>query len=300
MPAMSSPSDPPGEFGSYLDWSDQGRATVVAYTFGAVLALLAVLVFSGFGVLVATIADPGYESSPLVSNAALFAGFAVPFLAVPGIVRWLNRRPGWSVAMPQLRYEGWHLWVGFGVGVAVGLVAIAVAGVLGAVDLRYAGFDWSLLLPLVLVGFIGIFIQAGAEEMVFRGYLTQFARRFTARPWLFIGIPAILFALPHAGNIAAYSGNPLVLAPYLTAGLLYGWAAYRSGSLWLSLGLHLSNNLSGLVLVGTAGDVIRTAAPLTIEPPSLMVVTLLIAVQALVTVAVLEWLLRRRGVAAAP
>lgn len=202
--------------------------------------------------------------------------------------------------MPQLRYEGWNLWVGFGVGVAVGLVAIAVAGVLGAVDLRYAGFDWSLLLPLVLVGFIGIFIQAGAEEMVFRGYLTQFARRFTARPWLFIGIPAILFALPHAGNIAAYSGNPLVLAPYLTAGLLYGWAAYRSGSLWLSLGLHLSNNLSGLVLVGTAGDVIRTAAPLTIEPPSLMVVTLLIAVQALVTVAVLEWLLRRRGVAAAP
>lgn len=62
---------------------------------------------------------------------------------------------------------------------------------------------------------------------------------------MFVTIPAMMFALPHLGNLSSYPGSvPLKLAPYLTLGLLYGWAAYRSGSLWLSLGLHWSNNLA--------------------------------------------------------
>lgn len=288
------------EIRSYLGWSREGRSGFWSYLLGAVLSLFALLVLAGMGIAVAAVLNPGYQSSPIWANAALLGGFVVPFLAVPGIVRWVNGRPGWSVALPVPRYEGWNLWVGFGVATVVGLLCTALAAAGGLVALRFAGFDWGLLVPLAAIGLLGIFIQAAAEEMVFRGYLTQFARRFTSSPWLFIGIPAILFALPHAGNIAAYAGNPLVLAPYLISGVLYGWAAYRSGSLWLSTGLHLSNNLSGLILIGTAGDVIRTVAPLTLTPPSLPVIVGLVGFQSLVIALAMELLLRRRGVAVAP
>lgn len=63
------------------------------------------------------------------------------------------------------------------------------------------------------------------------------------------------------------------MAPYFISGLLYGWATYRSGSLWMSVALHMVNNFAGLVFVGTKGDAIPSAAPYLIEVPSLPVAT---------------------------
>lgn len=107
--------------------------------------------------------------------------------------------------------------------------------------------------------------------MLFRGYITQFARRFTANPYLFIGAPAALFALPHIVNIVALGGTIFVAIPYLIAGLLYSWTAYKTGSLWMSLGLHLSNNFANLVLDGTVGDILPSAAPFQVQVPSLAI-----------------------------
>jgi CAAX protease family protein len=90
---------------------------------------------------------------------------------------------------------------------------------------RNPDFNLPTLLLLAVVGFVGIFIQAGSEEMLFRGYFMQFVRRFTSNRYLFVGIPAALFAAPHVANIAALGGSALVMTPYLISGLLYGWAA---------------------------------------------------------------------------
>jgi uncharacterized protein len=96
---------------------------------------------------------------------------------------------------------------------------------------------------VAFIGMVGIFIQAGSEEILFRGYLTQFVRRFTENKYVFIGIPALLFALPHIANMSELSGGLLVATPYLMSGLVYAWAAYRTGSLWMGLGLHWSNKV---------------------------------------------------------
>lgn len=49
------------------------------------------------------------------------------------------------------------------------------------------------------------------------------------------------------------------MAPYFISGLLYGQSAYRSGSFWMSVALHMVNNFTGLVFVGTKGDAIPSA-----------------------------------------
>ena len=63
----------------------------------------------------------------------------------------------------------------------------------------------------------------------------------------------------------------------------------------MSLGLHLAINYSNLILVGTEGDVLPTAAPFQIETPSLTLGTLAIAASSIVTVLVLEYLIKRRA-----
>lgn len=90
-------------------------------------------------------------------------------------------------------------------------------------DITWVGFDWSSWIPLAMVGAVGILVQASTEEMLFRGYLTQFVRRLVKNPVVFLVVPALLLPSMHIANVAALGGGPLVTLPYLASGLLYGW-----------------------------------------------------------------------------
>ena len=197
--------------------------------------------------------------------------------------------------MPRAHFEKWNFLTAVWVSLAVALATGLLVRMMGVIPIEYnPAFDWTVLLPVALIGMVGILIQAGSEELFFRGYLTQFVRRFTKNPYVFISIPALLFALPHITNISELGGGLLVLTPYLVSGLLYAWAAWRTGSLWMALGLHWGNNYTSLVLIGTKGDVLPSAAPFQIAVPSLAVVTLLMAVQALSIFFVLNSLIKQR------
>lgn len=291
-PLAATDGDP--EIRSYLDWADVGRASVGAYVKGLIGVLFVFFVLAGIGVFPVTIIDPQYKDSLMGSDIALLAAFVIPFFGIPFIVGRVHRRPGWSVALPRPRLEAWNLTTGFVVSTVVGVLTLAVAGALDVIELETASIDWREFLPVALVGTVGIFIQASSEEMLFRGYLAQFVAHVTKAPFFIIGVPALLFAIPHIANVAHLGGDAWVLLPYLMPGLLYGWAAWRTGSLWISIGLHWSNNLSNLLIAGPKDDVLQTVAPLEFATPDLATTTAVLALQTLVTVVLLASLIRRR------
>ncbi len=282
--------------GSYLDWSSEGKASVWRYLIGLALAIFVFFLLSGFGSLPLRIFVPHYEDSLALSVVATLLSFVIAFVTIPLIVRVVHKRPFWSVAMPAWRFEGWNFGVGLSVGAVVALVFSLLFSAVGILPMeRNPAFDLGTLVLLAAIGFVGIFIQAASEELLFRGYLTQFVRRFSRNKYLFIGIPMLLFAAPHAGNIAQYRGNVLVLGPYLLAGALYGWAAWRSGSLWMAVALHLANNYTSLVFVGTKGDALPSAAPFLIEVPGIGVATLVVLVSCAGQFVLLSYLMKRAG-----
>jgi membrane protease YdiL (CAAX protease family) len=284
------------EVESYLDWSDKGKPSFWRYALGFLLSVLVFFFLSGIGLIPLALLAPDYEKSLTLNIVAILLSFVVAFFAIPGIVQLLHRRPYWSVALPRLRFEQWNFFTGFAVSIVVGLLATWLLGVANVMPLSpNPDFDLAALVPIAIIGLVGIFIQAASEEMLFRGYFTQFARRFTGNKYIFLGIPALLFALPHIANIAALGGGILVLVPYLISGLLYGWFAWKSGSLWMAIGLHLANNFSSLVLVGTVGDALPSAAPLLVEVPGLALTTLVVLGQSLGIFLVLAFLMKRRS-----
>ena len=281
---------------SYLDWSDKGKASIWRYAVSAVLVIIVFQVLSAMLLVPFAILVPNYAKSLPLSVVAKLLPFLISFFAIPLIVRVVHKRPSWSVAMPTLRFRAWDFFTGLWVSFAIAALATLVFHATGTMPLqRNPDFDLPTALLLAVIGFVGIFIQAGAEELTFRGYFTQFARRFTSNKFLFLGIPALLFAAPHIANIAKLGGGPLVMVPYFISGLLYGWAAYRSGSLWMSVALHLVNNFTGLVFVGTQGDALPSAAPYLVQVPSLPVTTVVILLQAVATVIALNFLMKRAG-----
>jgi membrane protease YdiL (CAAX protease family) len=253
-------SNPPGDNtqpsegrpSHYLQWSRRGKPGFFRYLAGALLALV-VSLFVGqiFSVVGALLIASQSVAATIVKTT--FFGFIVSFLLIPLIPPLLNQRPWWSIAMPARRIETANLVIGVCIAVAT-MVALNIAGFLIKPDAyRFEGLDPGSYLPMLLIAAVSFFVQASTEEMVYRGYLAQYVAAFTRSPPLILGIPAFVFALPHFGNVAGSSGF-LGLLPYVVMGLMYGLLAWRSGSLWMSAGVHLGNNWFITMFVGNAAE----------------------------------------------
>lgn len=136
-----------------------------------------------------------------------------------------------------------------GIGVVALVSAVSVVFWPAGVEL-VAGVppgQWLSLLPLAL---LGLLIQTGAEEMLFRGYLQQqLAARFrSAVIWMFL--PSIGFGLLHHAPAIMGSNTWLVVAATAVFGLVAADLTARSGALGLAWGLHFANNVMALLIVG--------------------------------------------------
>ena len=109
---------------------------------------------------------------------------------------------------------------------------------------------WLTWLPLAL---IGLAVQTGAEELVFRGYMQQqLAARF-AHPLIWAGLPSIAFGLLHHDPATMGANTWPVVALTALFGLIVADLTARSGTLGLAWGLHFANNFFALLLVAPAG-----------------------------------------------
>ena len=293
---MQPPDDRPSH---YLQWARRGKPGFFRYLAGALL-VLAISLFFGqiFSVVGALLAVSRSAAATIVLTT--FFGFIVSFLLIPLIPALLNRRPWWSIAMPARKIEVTNLVVGASIAI-VTMVSLNCIGWLIKPDaFHFENRDpgsWILMLLPVALAF---FVQASTEEMVYRGYLTQFVAAFTRSPLLILGIPAFIFSLPHFGNVAGASGF-LGLLPYVVMGLMYGVIAWRSGSLWMGAGVHLANNWFVTMFVGNAAENLPKVPLFTTHSsssPLELVVSMVI--QGLIVVGLAEVLMRKLHLARSP
>ncbi|MGL2992916.1 CPBP family intramembrane glutamic endopeptidase [Flavobacterium sp. TSSA_36] len=122
---------------------------------------------------------------------------------------------------------------------------------------------------LMLGTCIGYLIQTGCEELYFRGYFMQ--ATYSVLPFfaVVIGIQAYVFGQLHAGNVAAWGNSFTSSIPYMLQAISFGWAAWRSGSLFLAWGLHFGNNSFLTFFVATRGDVVKSNALFAVDTPPL-------------------------------
>jgi membrane protease YdiL (CAAX protease family) len=276
----------------YLDWSNRGRPALWRYAIAMVLALI-LWIFGPIPVIVFF----GYAfNDPAWHDVVLQYTFLPGFLGVLLITRLLLGRPAYSVFSaiwpPRFADYFWGVLIGWSLGV------IMTVATLPFLPPTYQGWDAevNLGLPLILALLIGFMIQTGFEELFFRGLLMQATRRITRWLPLVIGLQALLFAAPHFGNVGAWTSlGPIAVLPYVIVAASWGWVAWRTGSVLMSMGLHFANNTFNVLAVGTTGDILVPYAPFIGEMPSLPNTVLMTAVQALVTVIAVEVMVRRRS-----
>jgi len=174
-----------------------------------------------------------------------------------------------------------------------GGLTLALLPMLPALQLRPDPGAWLAFLPLAL---LGVLVQTGAEELLFRGYLqSQLAARF-GRPLVYLTLPALLFGLAHY-NAGELGGDAwIVVASTALFGLVAGDLTRRTGSLGFAWGLHFANNVLAMLVLSLMGGLGGMALLHAAELPEALTRPLLVS-DMLVTLAVWAacriWLRRR-------
>jgi len=150
-------------------------------------------------------------------------------------------------------------------GAVAGIMA-TLCVVLVPVALRMARFGPAPAVvehPWASFAFDGLILFFGAmgEELLFRGYAFQLLVR-SLGPFATILPTSVIFGLMHSANPDA---NTLAIVNTVAWGILLGYAVWRTGALWLPIGLHfgwnvalplLGSNLSGFTM-GVTGYILE-------------------------------------------
>lgn len=225
----------------FIDAGGKGRhdwwrtLTVLAITVGATLGgALAIR-----GAVLPSMQDRLGDAPEIVRSAALalMAGaiFAVAMVALFICVRWLHQRSIHSLLTSASRFRWSHLLIGLGI--SAGLVGVSTWWLDPASMKSFADVPLSTLALCGVAMLVGFAIQAPAEEILFRGYLLQVARRGFRSRWAAALLSGTLFALAHLGyglESAAFSLASAVAATLFVVLL---------GGLEFSMGAHIGNNL---------------------------------------------------------
>ena len=188
--------------------------------------------------------DPEIVGVLLMTFAGIWAGV---FL----VVTVLHRQRFATLFAPEGRLRLGELGKGMLVALTFGLGSTAI-GLTFAEPVATAlplPVWFAFLLPLIAL----VFLQATAEELIFRGYLLQQLALRSRNPLVWAVLPSAIFGALHwAGELPGEAAAYYVLATFLM-GLTLAALVWRTGSLWAAIGVHVGFNAVGLTVVGAEG-----------------------------------------------
>jgi CAAX protease family protein len=219
--------------------------------------------------LLALISGPQFMLSwaMTMSNAAtpagvflLLAGFLGAALGPMLAVRWVHKRKIATLFGPRVR-------VLRDFAIAALTVLVIYGALLALWSLRFDAMPniqparWLVLLPFAL---LGVLLQTGAEELVFRAYLPQqLAARFRA-PWIWMVLPAVIFAALHYDREASGENTFLIIAAAGIFALIASDLTRLTGSIGAAWGFHFANNVLAVVFIAVNGSI--TGVSLLVTP----------------------------------
>jgi uncharacterized protein len=247
---------------TYIDLARLGRLdawSIVKAVLRIVLYPILFIVFAALAISLTAVLAPNFSDHVRVlygqgGAVAELGLILITFLPVTWAVRDATvksqRRPFLSLVGPDLRFD----WRRFGLGAGVWLFAILAVGVLAPLlplplpeSEGSPTFDWSLL-PPTLVALIVIPIQAGTEELMCRGWLTQLLGQAIRNRIVVALLVAVFFSLLH-GVVSWIS-----FAYFMIASLAFSAISLRDGRLELAIGAHAIQNLFVLLVASQVAD----------------------------------------------
>ena len=128
--------------------------------------------------------------------------------------------------------------------------------------------DWLIyLLPFIVL----VFLQIGAEEVFFRGYLLRLIYSRKARLFWAVYVPSFLFGLAHLDPITYGFNSVLYVLNTTITGVILCFITLWRGNIAMAMGIHFAVNIFAILIIGQGDTPIGSGAALwlsTIAPKS--------------------------------
>lgn len=220
-------------------------AILIHLVFSAFLPAIFTMLFSGF---LALGSIGGHYSvytmdslNQFVNLLSYLLSYLVPFWLYLQFVR-MPLRAALPLRVPRASLAVPGVFAGLGAAAVGALCVQAVSFVCALMGVLPISPDFSAPTGVMAnVWYVLTLVVAApvVEEFVFRGAVLQSLRRFGDAFALMIS--ALLFAVFH--------GNLIQAPNALLMGIVMGFFALRSGSLWASISIHAVNNLASVIII---------------------------------------------------
>ena len=193
----------------------------------------------------------GLGSTPADLAALLFSFFFI-WLGIALVCRWLHRHPLHALYGPTYKINWQHFLIGAGLAFATAIISETSISVISwyffdPSSQAHPNITATLWLRWVIPISALIFVQIGAEEMLFRGYLLQHIRARGGRFWWSIFLPSFLFGMLHF-DFPIFGVNAFFYMLHTSvAGIILCLVTLKTGNLGAALGLHLGVNALMLI-----------------------------------------------------
>jgi membrane protease YdiL (CAAX protease family) len=155
--------------------------------------------------------------------------------------------------------------------------------------------DWLIyLMPLIVL----VFLQIGAEELFFRGYLLRLIYSRKARLFWAVYIPSFLFGLAHLDPITYGVNSVLYVLNTTVTGVILCFITLWRGNIAMAMGIHFAVNIFAILIIGQGDTPIGSGAALllsTIAPKSATLGLSMILITVVEIVLYSIWARRRYG-----
>ena len=155
--------------------------------------------------------------------------------------------------------------------------------------------DWLIyLLPLIVL----VFLQIGAEELFFRGYLLRLIYSRKASLFWAVYVPSFLFGLAHLDPITYGFNSVLYVLNTTVTGVILCFITIWRGNIAMAMGIHFAVNIFAIIIIGHGDTPIGSGGALwlsTIAPKSVTLGASMIVITVVEIVLYSIWTRRRFG-----
>jgi membrane protease YdiL (CAAX protease family) len=198
-------------------------------------------------------------------------------------------------------------WSDFPRGVCLYICDRASAGTAGICDdlghgdtpihAQRCDFDNGLAVLFAALG-RPVFLQIGAEELFFRGYLLRLIYSRKARLFWAVYVPSFLFGLAHLDPITYGFNSVLYVLNTTVTGMILCFITLWRGNIAMAMGIHFAVNIFAILIIGQGDTPIGSGAALwlsTIAPKSATLGLSMILITFVEIVLYSIWARRRYG-----
>ena len=199
----------------------------------------------------------------------MLLSFAVGFFAIFLCVKYIHGKRALDIVTARPKIDWGRFFFGAGIWAILSILTFALTfltGDNGDITFRFEPSKFFVMLVIALLMFP---FQTSFEELVFRGYLMQWAYILFKNKWAAIILTGVIFGLMHSANPEVEDFGMLLAMPqYILMGLLLGYIAVQDNGLELSLGIHAANNILSAITFTSPSSTLQTHALFVDPTPS--------------------------------